>query len=122
MILSLNIIAGLVALIHIWFMVLESILWTKPLGLKTFGMSAADAANTKVLAMNQGLYNGILAAGLIWGIIHPFGALGLQIKGFFLCAVAVAGVFGSYTVSRKIFFLQALPALIGLVLEWWILR
>ena len=122
MIFALNAITGVVALIHIWFMILETWLWTKPIGLRTFKMNENDAIKTKALAMNQGVYNGILAVGLIWGIVHPFGAMGLQIKEFFLCAVAVAGVFGSYTVSRKIFFLQALPALIGLVLEWWILR
>lgn len=122
MILALNIVTGIVALLHIWFMTLETFLWTKPQGLRAFNMTSAEAENTKILAMNQGIYNGVLAAGLIWGIVHPFGALGLQIKAFFLCAVAVVGVFGSYTVSRKIFFVQALPALIALVLEWWILQ
>ena len=105
---------GLVALLHIYFMTLEMFLWTKPFGLKTFGKSREFALATKDLAANQGLYNGFLAAGLIWGLVHPQAEFGFQIKVFFLLCVAIAGLYGAATVSRKIFFIQAVPALIAL--------
>jgi putative membrane protein len=89
-------------------------LWDKPAGLRAFGHSAEAAAASKVLAANQGLYNGFLAAGLIWGL--TLGAAGLSIKVFFLLCVLVAGVYGALTASRKILFVQALPAFVGLVL------
>jgi len=103
-----------VALLHVWFLVLEMFLWDKPLGLKTFRHSAAEAAASKVLAANQGLYNGFLAAGLAWGL--SLGAAGTSVKVFFLGCVVVAGVYGAATVSRKILFVQALPAALALVL------
>ena len=102
---------GLVALLHLYFMVLEMFLWTKPFGRRTFGLSAEFAAASKALAMNQGLYNGFLAAGLLWSL-----AAGLQAKVFFLACVIVAGVFGALTVNRKILWVQALPGAIALAL------
>jgi putative membrane protein len=106
----------LVAILHVYFLVLEMFLWTKPAGRRAFGMSKEDAEKTKVLAANQGLYNGFLAAGLIWGLW--LGAAGFQIKVFFLICVIVAGVYGAATASKKILFIQALPAAIALALLW----
>jgi putative membrane protein len=103
---------AVVALLHVWFLVLEMFLWDKPLGRRTFGMSAEKAAATKPLAMNQGLYNGFLAAGLVWGLL--LGPAGYAIKVFFLACVVVAGVFGAITASRKILWVQALPACVAL--------
>ena len=101
-----------VAATHIYFLILEMFLWDRPLGRKTFGLSVEDAAPTKVLAANQGLYNGFLAAGLIWGLIAGNG----EVKIFFLACVVVAGLYGGATVNRRILFIQALPAAIALVL------
>ena len=101
-----------VALLHLYFLVLEMFLWDKPFGLRTFGLTAAKAEVTKSLAMNQGLYNGFLAAGLAWGL--ALGPAGLAIKGFFLACVLVAGVFGAVTASRKILWVQAVPAAVAL--------
>lgn len=109
-----NVLVGLVALLHLWFLVLEMFLWDKPRGLRTFRMTPEEAAETKVLAANQGLYNGFLAAGLAWGLL--LGPAGLAIKVFFLACVAIAGVFGAATVSRRIFWVQAFPALVALAL------
>jgi putative membrane protein len=111
-----NILVGLVALLHIYFLVLEMFLWTKPLGLRTFSQSLQKATDSAVLAANQGLYNGFLAAGLIWGLVHPVAATGFQIKVFFLLCVVVAGLYGAWSVSRRILFVQALPAAAALVL------
>lgn len=102
----------LVALLHLYFLVLEMFLWDKPAGLRAFGQTREAAAATKVLAANQGLYNGFLAAGLIWGV--SLGATGNAITIFFLTCVIVAGVFGAFTASRKILWVQAVPALIAL--------
>lgn len=109
-----NIIVALVALLHVYFLVLEMFLWSKPLGLKTFRMTPEKAEMTKVLAANQGLYNGFLAAGLLWGL--SLGEAGVSIKLFFLACVIVAGVYGAITVGRKILFIQAMPAVVALVL------
>ena len=109
-----NSLIGLVALLHIYFLILEMFLWDKPFGLKTFGNTQEKADVTKVLAMNQGLYNGFLAAGLIWGLI--LGTAGTNIIIFFLSCVIVAGLFGAATASRKILFIQAAPAIVALVL------
>jgi putative membrane protein len=109
---------ALVAALHFYFLVLEMFLWTKPLGLKTFRNSAAAAAETALLAANQGLYNGFLAAGLFWGLIQSNPAFAFQIKTFFLLCVVIAGVYGAATVSRRILFVQAAPAAIGLTLLW----
>ncbi len=108
-----NVLVLVVALLHVYFLVLEMFLWTKPLGRKVFRNSEAKAQDTKVLAANQGLYNGFLVAGLIWGLIHPDPIFGIQIKYFFLACVMVAGLYGAYIVSRKIFFVQFVPALIA---------
>ncbi len=106
-----NIIIGIVALLHGYFLILEMFLWEKPAGRKSFRTTAEFAAQSKTLAANQGLYNGFLAAGLVWGIFADD-----AVKIFFLSCVIIAGLFGSYTVSKRIFYIQALPALIGLVL------
>jgi putative membrane protein len=101
----------LVAALHLWFLVLEMFLWDKPFGRRTFGMTPDKAAATRPLAMNQGLYNGFLAAGLLWGL-----AAGVHVQIFFLACVIVAGVFGAMTASRKILWVQAVPGVIALVL------
>jgi putative membrane protein len=113
-----NVLVALVALLHVYFLTLEMFLWTKPLGLKTFGQPLEKAKDSAVLAANQGLYNGFLAAGLIWGLVHPMPSFGLQIKVFFLLCVIVAGVYGAATVSRKILFVQAAPAALALIVLW----
>ncbi|MCU7797663.1 MAG: DUF1304 domain-containing protein [Candidatus Thiodiazotropha sp. (ex Myrtea spinifera)] len=109
-----DIVVGSVAFLHLGFLVLEMFLWDKPLGLRVFGHTKEMAAKTKVLAANQGLYNGFLAAGLLWGLI--LGADGTSVKIFFLSCVLLAGLYGAATASRKILLIQALPAAIGLAL------
>ena len=106
-----NALVALVALEHLWFLVLEMFLWQKPIGLKTFRQTPERAAATAALAANQGLYNGFLAAGLLWGL-----AAGVHVQVFFLVCVVVAGVFGAVTASRKILWVQALPGLVALLL------
>jgi len=107
-----NILVALIAIFHIYFLILEMFLWDKPQGLKTFGHTPEAASASKTLAMNQGLYNGFLAAGLLWGL--SLGDAGGSIKIFFLGCVLIAGVFGGLTASRKILFVQALPAAVAL--------
>jgi putative membrane protein len=109
-----NIVVGLIALLHVYFLVLEMFLWDKPAGRRAFGLTREAAASSKVLAANQGLYNGFLAAGLVWGLL--LGPAGTDIKIFFLCCVLIAGLFGAARVSRKILFVQAVPAALGLAL------
>ena len=109
-----NIAVGAVALLHVYFLVLEMFLWDKPFGRKTFGHAPGFAAASKALAANQGLYNGFLAAGLVWGLC--LGAAGYQIKLFFLACVIVAGVFGAITANRKILWVQAVPGGVALAL------
>lgn len=104
----------LVALLHGYFLVLEMFLWDKPAGRKAFGLSKEQAATTKVLAANQGLYNGFIAAGLLWGAVR--GAAGREFEVFFLLCVMVAGAYGAATASRRILFVQAFPGLLGLLL------
>src|ERR1700759_745003 len=113
-----NIVVALVAALHLYFLVLEMFLWTKPLGLKTFRNSPEKAAGSAVLAANQGLYNGFLAAGLIWGLLQPNPGFAFQIKIFFLLCVIVAGLYGAATVSRRILVVQAAPAALALILLW----
>jgi len=113
-----NALVALVAALHVYFLVLEMFLWTRPLGLKTFRNSPEKAAESAVLAANQGLYNGFLAAGLVWGLIQATPAFGFQIKTFFLLCVIVAGVYGAATVSRRILYVQAAPAALALALLW----
>lgn len=109
------ILVALVALEHIYILVLEMFLWTSPRGMKAFNLSREQAASTKVMAANQGLYNGFLAAGLIWALIHPDAAVAFQLKLFFLACVVVAGLYGGATASRKILFIQALPATLAMI-------
>src|ERR1700704_84529 len=111
-------IANTLAALHVYFLVLEMFLWTKPLGLKTFRNSPEKAADSAVLAANQGLYNGFLAAGLVWGLVQGFPGFAFQIKMFFLLCVIVAGVYGAVTVSRRILWVQAAPAALALFLLW----
>jgi putative membrane protein len=113
-----NGLVALVAALHVYFLILEMFLWTRPRGLRTFGNSLEKATESAVLAANQGLYNGFLAAGLVWGLVHGVPAFALQIKTFFLVCVIVAGVYGAVTVSRKILFVQALPAALALIAVW----
>lgn len=113
-----NTLVTLVAALHVYFLVLEMFLWTKPRGLRTFGNSLAKATDTAVLAANQGLYNGFLAAGLIWGLVQGVPAFAFQIKAFFLLCVIVAGVYGAVTIRRKILFVQAAPAALALIALW----
>ncbi|HKE46935.1 MAG TPA: DUF1304 domain-containing protein [Rhodanobacteraceae bacterium] len=109
-----NGLVGVIALLHLYFMALEMFFWTKPLGRRAFGLTAEFAEASKKLAANQGLYNGFLAAGLVWGL--SLGDAGYAIKLFFLGCVVVAGVFGAMTVSRKILWVQALPAAAALAM------
>jgi putative membrane protein len=108
----------LVAVIHVYILVLEMFWWTTPRGRKAFGLTPEFAQATKVLAANQGLYNGFLAAGLLWGLWLGWadGAGGWGVKVFFLACVLVAGVYGAATASRKILYIQAAPAALGLAL------
>ncbi len=107
-----NILVAIVALIHVYIVILEMVLWEKPSGRKAFGTTREFAAASRVLAANQGLYNGFLVAGLAWGLYAA--DAGFAIKLFFLACVLVAGLFGAATASRKILFVQALPAALAL--------
>jgi putative membrane protein len=107
-----DVLVALVALLHLYFLVLEMFLWDKPAGLRAFGQTLEAARASRVLAANQGLYNGFLAAGLAWGLL----AGNDPVKVFFLSCVVVAGLFGAATASRKILFVQALPAAVALAL------
>jgi putative membrane protein len=104
----------LVAALHAWFLLLEMVFWTRPLGLKTFGNTPEFAAASARLAQNMGLYNGFLAAGLLWGLWQS----DVQIATFFLLCVIVAGVFGASSVSRRILWVQAMPAALALAALW----
>ena len=104
-----------VALLHLYFLVLEMFLWTRPLGLRTFRNTPEKAEITRVLAANQGLYNGFLAAGLFWAAVSARQDLAL----FFLGCVVVAALYGAYSVNRRIFFVQGVPALAALAALWW---
>lgn len=110
------VIIAVVALIHIYIVLLEMVWWDTPRGKKAFGMTPEFSRSTKVLAANQGLYNGFLAAGLIWSLVHPDPATRWQIALFFLACVAVAGIFGAVTTkSRRILLVQTVPAALGIV-------
>lgn len=113
-----NIMIGLVALLHVYFLVLEMFLWTKPIGRKVFRMDESKAQTTAVLAANQGLYNGFLAMGLVWSVLYPSDFFGRQLGLFFLGCVIVAAIYGGYSVGRKILFIQGLPALIAFTLRF----
>ena len=110
MLLLAHILVVLVALLHVYFLVLEMFLWTRPLGLKTFRNTPEKAETTRVLAANQGLYNGFLAAGLLWALW----TWQWKVVMFFLGCVVIAGLYGAYSVNKRIFFVQALPALIAI--------
>jgi len=107
-----NLLTALVAALHIYFLVLEMFLWDQPRGRRIFGTTPEFAAASKALAANQGLYNGFLAAGLVWGLW--LGGSGTAVKIFFLCCVVIAGVYGAYTENRRILFVQAAPAALTL--------
>ena len=111
-----DILVAVVALLHLGFLVLEMFLWTKPVGRRVFGLPADFMAASASLAANQGLYNGFLAAGLVWGLL--LGPAGFAVKVFFLSCVIVAGVFGAATAKRSILWLQAMPAAVALALVW----
>ena len=113
-----DILIGFVALQHLSFLVLEMFVWTKPLGLKMFRMTRETAEASAALAKNQGLYNGFLAAGLIWSLVCADPAQAFSLKIFFLVCVVVAGIFGGLTAHLSIIFVQALPALLALGLLW----
>jgi putative membrane protein len=116
-----DVLVALVALLHGWFLILEMFLWTRPLGLKTFRNTLEHAKASATLAANQGLYNGFLSAGLIWGLITSPKDQAFAVKTFFLSCVIVAGLYGGVTVSRRILAIQAAPA--ALALGWlWISR
>ncbi|MBX2837045.1 MAG: DUF1304 domain-containing protein [Gammaproteobacteria bacterium] len=109
-----NIVVALLALLHVYILILEMFLWGSPTSLRAFGLTPELASQTTALAANQGLYNGFLAAGLIWGLV--LGEKGRSVKIFFLLCILVAGVFGAVTVNPKILLIQAIPAVIGLIL------
>jgi putative membrane protein len=113
-----DILVGLVAALHIWFLVLEMFLWTKPLGLKTFRNTPERARDSATLAANQGLYNGFLAAGLVWSLLSSDPVRAFDLKVFFLGCVVVAGIYGAATVSKRILVVQAVPALLALGGAW----
>jgi len=105
---------SLVAIEHFYFLYLEMFLWMKPKGMKVFGHSLEHAAITRVLAANQGLYNGFLAAGLVWGLLHPEKSVGTQIQIFFLVCIVIAAIYGGVIAKRSILVIQGLPALLAL--------
>ena len=104
----------LVAVLHAWFLVLEMFLWTRPAGLKTFRNTPETAETTRVRAANQGLYNGFLAAGLLWGLVTAQ----WNVVVFFLLCVVVAALYGAWSVSRRIFYVQGVPAIAALAAIW----
>lgn len=108
------ILVGLIALEHVYILYLEMFLWTSPRGLKTFGLTKQFAEESKTLAANQGLYNGFLAAGLLWGLIYPDPVVAQHIQLFFLGCVLVAGIYGGLTAKRTILYIQAAPAAVAL--------
>lgn len=113
-----SILVFVVALLHFNFLYLEMFLWTKPVGLRIFGNTPEKAKDSAVLAANQGLYNGFLAAGLLWSVLHPESTFAFQLKIFFLACVIIAGVYGALTASKRILYVQAAPALIALVVTF----
>jgi putative membrane protein len=118
MIIAANLVLAIVALLHLGFLVLEMFLWNHAIGRKTFKMTKEVAAASATLAANQGLYNGFLAAGLLWGLVSGE----FSIKLFFLICVLIAGIFGGLTAKRSILYIQAVPALLGLLLLYLSIR
>lgn len=110
------ILVTLVALLHLYFMFLEMFMWTKPLGMKSFGLTPQMAEQSKVLAANQGLYNGFLAAGLLWSVFDTRPEVAFTMRLFMLSCVIIAGIYGAYsTGNKKILFIQSLPATVALL-------
>lgn len=116
MMILIQILVALIALQHLFFMILEMFFWTKPLGLKVFHQRKETAEIQKVLASNQGLYNGFLSAGLFWSVLHPNADVAYQLMSFFLTCVVVAGVWGGFTFSKRILWVQATPAMATMAL------
>ncbi len=116
-----SVLSVFVAAEHFFFLILEMALWTKPFGRKTFGNSKELAEQTKVLAANQGLYNGFITAGILWGLFHPNPEFGHQVVLFFLVCATAAGIFGGITANRTILYIQTFPALITGVLVYYML-
>lgn len=116
MILLQQILIGLVALLHVYFLALEMFFWKTPYGLKVFGMTLEKANATAVLAANQGLYNGFLVAGLVWSFFYPDELVSKQLALFFLSCVFIAGLYGGYSVSYRILLVQGVPALLAIAL------
>lgn len=110
-----SLLVGFVALLHLLFLLLEMFLWQTKFGLKTFGMTKEAAASSAALAKSQGLYNGFLAAGLIWSFFIPEAEFQLSVRAFFLICIVIAGIYGSLTAKRTILYVQALPALVALI-------
>ena len=110
-----KILVALVAIEHVYILYMEMFLWTTPSVRKNFGTTEAFANESKALAANQGLYNGFLAAGLAWGVVHPNPIFGHQIMEFFLVCVIIAAIYGGVTAKRSILYVQGLPALIALI-------
>ena len=108
-----NVLTGLVAFLHVYFLVLEMFLWAKPFGMKTFKRTREEQESTKILAANQGLYNGFLAAGLVWSYWA-----GYDVRVFFLVCVVVAGIYGAMTAARSILFAQAIPGAAALIVTF----
>jgi putative membrane protein len=112
------IVVAVVALLHVYILVLEMFLWRTPRGLRSFGMTQEVADSSAKLAANQGLYNGFLAAGLLWGLFGYGIVSGRAILTFFLACVIIAGLYGGATVNRRIILIQSVPAAIALILVW----
>ncbi|BCE03077.1 DUF1304 domain-containing protein [Marinicellulosiphila megalodicopiae] len=106
---------GLVAVEHIYILIIEMFYWNKPYGRRMFGLKEGFANESKVLAANQGLYNGFLAVGLFWGMFHPNEAFGTQIQTFFLGCVLVAAIYGGLSAKKSIIITQGLPALLAML-------
>lgn len=109
------ILVGLVAVEHAYFLIMEMFLWTTPGIRKSFGMTSGFARDSKSLAANQGLYNGFLAAGLVWGLLHPNASTGYEIQTFFLICVMIAALYGGWTVKKSILYAQGIPAAVAFV-------
>ena len=112
--LAANAVVALIGLLHVYILVLEMFLWDKPAGRRAFGMTQEMATATKTLAANQGLYNGFLAAGLLWGLVTAQ----WNVVVFFLLCVVVAALYGAWSVSRRIFYVQGVPAIAALAAIW----
>ncbi|KAK5989651.1 hypothetical protein PT974_07906 [Cladobotryum mycophilum] len=113
-----HVVTGAVSALHVYIMGLEMFYWNHPRGHKAFKLKADFAEKTKVLAANQGLYNGFLAAGLLWGLFHPVPEFAIQLRLFFLTCVGVAGAYGGLTSSTKILYIQTLPAVVSIATVW----